>query len=219
MEQMPGVLEELRAAGGGVEFHFVHIYNGSGPYRDLPIATRLALLEFFAEIAVSHDIRFLVQSIDASASAHVLAAAKSLPKTPGLLDPTSNKDVSRMFLLVKLRNYLLKQLSPGESAPVFLDEGWKKNGRALLVPMWHPPFFRGLVMSADSRDIWGLQFADFAAFVLNRSQILLDRDPLSSLDVALLSIASRIAPLFVDGVTVKPMELEDVPPEETGQTT
>jgi hypothetical protein len=203
MDQMPGALEELRRAGGESEFHFVHIYNGTGLYRKISIATRLAFFEFFAEIAVSHDIRFLVQSIDGTTSAHVLdAAAVTLPKTPGLLDPSSNKDLSRLFLLIKLKNYLLGQLRPGETAPIFLDEGWKRNGLALPVPTWNPPFYEGLVMSADSRNVWGIQFADFAGFVLTRSQILLGRDPLSSLDLSFLEMASKITPLFVDGVTI-----------------
>jgi hypothetical protein len=216
MNQMPGALEELRLTGGESEFHFVHIYNGTGPYRRLPIATRLAFFEFFADVSVSHGLKFLVQSIDAAVSANVREfAAATLEKTPGFFDPNSNKDLSRFFLFVKLRQYLSERLAPQECAAVFLDQGWKANGQALSVPRWNPPFYKGLVMSADSRNIWGLQFADFAAFVLNRSQILVGRDSLSSVDTAFLKMASTIAPLFV-GLRIEERTLEADAPDGEG---
>lgn len=222
MDQMPGLLEELLLMGGGEEFHFAHVYNGTGPYRNISIPARLGILEAFAEIAVQQRIRFLNQSYDSGSLPELRPHLSSLPAVRGLYDPRSQKDVSRILLLVKVSRFLESHSGPGRAAAVFIDEGWKRNGVAVRFP---EPFFAEFlgraVISARSQDVWGLQFADFAAFVLNRSQLLAGRDEFSALDIEFLRIAGRIAHLF-DAVMVQAIEFEgdeaDAAPDSSDAT-
>lgn len=202
MREMPGVLEELARIATSTEFHFTEIYNGKGPYREIAIRVRLALLEFFAEIAVAEGVIFIAQSIDSTASKNVIDGfAKSFPARTQVFDTRSPKDISLFLLLLKVRDLLLDREA---MAAVFMDEGWKKNGVALSLPApWDIAFRDGLVMSGRSHEIWGLQFADFGAFVLNRSQMLIGKEALTQIDLAFMSIVERISPLFDNLNTIR----------------
>jgi hypothetical protein len=54
-------------------------------------------------------------------------------------------------------------------------------------------FVDGLICFARSSSILPLQLADFAAFALNRTQLLIGKEKLSPLDKTLLKILSPIA--------------------------
>jgi hypothetical protein len=89
----------------------------------------------------------------------------------------------------------LEQQYPVEKrlARVFVDEGFKKNGAAIVIEPLEPVFANGLVCFARSDSIVPLQLADFAAFCLNRSQLLLGRSDLSDLDESFLRIIQPLA--------------------------
>jgi hypothetical protein len=61
-----------------------------------------------------------------------------------------------------------------------------------------PPFVGGAVLFANSRVVHPIQLADFAAFVMNRWQLLRVKDSLTGLDKTLLEIISPIAECFVN---------------------
>ncbi|MEM3489059.1 MAG: DUF3800 domain-containing protein, partial [Nitrososphaerota archaeon] len=57
---------------------------------------------------------------------------------------------------------------------------------------WKSVFANGLICFARSPSIPPIQLADFAAFALNRTQLLLGKEKLSPLDKRLLEILSSI---------------------------
>jgi hypothetical protein len=61
------------------------------------------------------------------------------------------------------------------------------------MPRFQQQFVDGLVCFARSDAILPIQLADFAAFALNRNQILLSKPELNDLDRELLAILTPIA--------------------------
>ena len=78
-------------------------------------------------------------------------------------------------------------------ARVFVDEGYKKNGVAIQICTFESAFVDGLVCFASSASILPLQLADFAAFALNRTQLIIGKQKRTSIDNRLLEVLSPIA--------------------------
>jgi len=94
---------------------------------------------------------------------------------------------------LRIKWYLEKEYVGGSQARVFVDEGFKKNGVAIRMPRLAGQFVDGLVCFARSDTILPIQLADFAAFALNRQQILLSKPKLSELDRELLAMLTPMA--------------------------
>jgi hypothetical protein len=94
--------------------------------------------------------------------------------------------------LLRVKKHL-EEYFDGSQARVFVDEGFKKSGAAIKMPRFERQFADGLVCFARSNAILPIQLADFAAFALNRHQILRSKPKLSDLDRELLAILSPIS--------------------------
>ena len=75
---------------------------------------------------------------------------------------------------------------------MFIDEGYKKNGIAISIPAFESVFVDGLVCFASSSFVSPIQLADFAAYCLNRTQLILGKNELSFFDKRLLEILTPI---------------------------
>lgn len=73
-----------------------------------------------------------------------------------------------------------------------------------------PTFVGGAVLFASSRLVHPVQLADFAAFVLNRWQLLRVKAELTDLDRTLLEILSPVTKCFVNTETVEIHGIEEV---------
>ncbi len=93
----------------------------------------------------------------------------------------------------------LKALKCGEAtACVVVDEGRLSSGKAIILSGLAPTFVSGAVLFASSKLVHPIQLADFAAFVMNRWQLLRVKDRLSDLDKTLLEIVSPIGEGFLN---------------------
>lgn len=110
-----------------------------------------------------------------------------------------------LLLLSRIRQHL-KERRPGVAARVFVDEGFQKNGRAIQFPTFAPEFANGMVCFANSKSIYPLQLADFAAFGMNRTQMIIGKEKLSERDLRFLRVYSRIAQNYqnIDKETIDP---------------
>ncbi|MDI7268895.1 MAG: DUF3800 domain-containing protein [Myxococcota bacterium] len=202
MEQMPGFLQELRSVTGASELHCSDLYAGKGELARTPLAVRLAALEAMAEIFAQHRFPVLVQSVDSASAKELIRAFGSLERSPRLPFRFDHfEDIALFVVLLRTRWYLKERASPDAGAIVFVDEGWKPNGIALRIGPWSPMFKYGCIFFGRSEDIVGLQLADFAGFILTRSQLLLGKTDLSPLDLAVLEIGRRLC--FVNLNTVE----------------
>lgn len=193
MSQMPEAIEELRHIAGAAEFHFADIYGGKGNYKGVDLKIRLALFEFMAHIFTTYRFPVIVQTLDPGNVSDIHDGA-NLPKQVGPFNLTKQDDLALLFLLLRVKWFLENQSSsPGPWARVFVDEGFKKNGAAIRIPTLERYFVDGLVCFARSDIVQPIQLADFAAFGLNRTQLIRGKPELSELDRTLLQIMSPVA--------------------------
>jgi hypothetical protein len=196
LEQFPGALDELSRVAPASEFHFGDIYAGRKEFDGLPIEVRLALFKFMATIFRTYHFPVIVQTFDPISLAEIRSGAK-FPDSLGPFKLTRPADAALFFLLLRVKWYLQEQMGPG-LARVFIDEGYKNSGIAIRIPTFEAAFADGLVCFANSSSIHPIQLADFAAFCMNRTQLLLGKDNLSDLDRQLLEILSPIAWNYVN---------------------
>jgi hypothetical protein len=195
MEQMPGALDELKRHTGATEFHFTDIYSGRKQFKHVDFQLRLSFFRFMAEIFSIYKFPIFVQTFDPDTLEHL--RARSDPKLPDSIphfDFTSCGDLALFFLLLQLKEYMQATPSfPKVKARVFIDEGFKKNGTGLRMAVFDGVFADSQICFAQSSSIFPIQLADFAAFCLNRLQLIGGKQTRNLLDNELLKILSPVA--------------------------
>lgn len=213
MEQMPGALNELKRLIGADEFHFTEIYSGTKQFKGVDLQVRLMLFGFMAHIFSEYKFPVVVQTFDPETLAEVHSKTKGqLPDSVPFFDFNDCGDLALFFLLLRLKWYMKETETFGRvKARVFIDEGFKKNGIAIRIPIFQDVFADSQICFAKSSSIHPIQLADFAAFSLNRTQILGGRDSRSPLDQEFLKILSPLAFNYVN------IERKEVPYDQQGQ--
>ena len=196
LEQFPQALDELSRHVPSQEFHFGDIYAGRKEFRGRPIAFRLAIFEFMAKIFRTYRFPVIVQTFDPDSLAEIRRRGP-FPDSVGPFNLGRPVDAALFILLLRVKWHLEDQPKPAV-ARVFVDEGYKKNGTVIRIPRFKEVFADGLVCFARSSAIYPIQLADFAAFCLNRTQLLLGKAELSDLDKRLLEILSPIVWNYVN---------------------
>ncbi len=203
MEQLPGALSYLKEMGiNDPEFHFKDILAGKGDYKKVDLQVRLAIFRFMAHIFAQYKFPALVQTFDPINSAEVLASS-SFPKSFGPLQFSRHDDLALIFLLLRVRQYLQEQTAGSKSACVVVDEGRLKEGQSIVLPGLAPEFLHGAILFASSRKVKPVQLADFAAFALNKWQLLRVKPELNDIDKTLLEIFSPIGENFINAEKMK----------------
>lgn len=200
MEQMQESLDELHKTLGATEFHFTEIYSGTKQFKGVNLQVRLSFFEFMANLFSTYDFPIIVQTFDPETLADVRSRSKGqIPDSIPHFDLTQCNDLALYFLLHRLQRYVQETTTfPSIKARVFIDEGFKKNGIAVKIPIFADAFADGQICFAQSSSISPIQLADFAAFSLNRVQLIGGREQRNSLDWRLLEILSPIAFNYVN---------------------
>lgn len=199
MVQMPAALEELKESVGADEFHFTEIYSGKKQFKGVDLQVRLNLFVFMAKIFTEYRFPILVQTFDPETLADVQSRSNGqLPDSIPPFDLTSCNDLALFFLLIQVKGFLQETEMRGKNARVFIDEGFKKQGIALRIPSFENVFADSQICFADSSSIFPIQLADFAAFSLNRVQLIGGKQDRGSLDNEVLRILSPIAFNYVN---------------------
>jgi len=192
-QQFPGALKSLNSLFGAHEFHFTDIYMGRKEFKGIPFERRLALIEFMSSIFKRYKFPVFVQTFDPKSFAKIRGRSE-LPDTLGAFNLRSYEDFALLFLLMRVKWHLEESYEASDRvARVFVDEGYKKNGVGLCFPPLSHVFADGLICFAKSDTILPLQLADFAAFCLNRTQLVTGKHELTHRDIELLRILSPIA--------------------------
>ena len=205
--ELPKAVEELRGGTGAIEFHFSDIYAGRKTFGSIDLNVRLGLFRFMAHVFSVYRFPVIVQTLDPDSIADIRSRAP-FPQKLGPFDLTKIEDMAFLILLFRVE-WLLKEIGTehGGKARVFVDEGFKKNGIAIKMDNFNRCFVDGLVCFARSDAIQPIQLADFAAFCLNRTQLILGKPEPSDLDYEFLNIVSPIAWNYKNipkGIGVKP---------------
>ena len=191
--QFPRALSEVRKTFGASEFHFTDIYMGRREFKHVPLATRLGLFRFMAHIFATYGFPVFVQTLDPDSLEEIRGRA-DFPERLGPFNLEKHEDLALFFLLLRVKRHLEQAYSGSDRlARVFVDEGFKKAGKAISVPPLNTVFADGLICFARSDSILPLQLADFAAFCLNRTQLLIGKEKLNERDKCLLRIIEPLA--------------------------
>ncbi len=203
MEQLPEALSYLKEMGiHDPEFHFKDILAGKGDYKKVDLQVRLGIFGFMAHIFGQYKFPVLVQTFDPINSAEILASS-SFPKSFGPLQFNKHDDLALIFLLLRVRQYLKERTEGSKTACVVVDEGRLKDGRTIVMPGLAPEFLHGAILFAGSRKVKPIQLADFAAFALNKWQLLRVKSELNDIDKTLLAIFSPIGESFINTEKMK----------------
>jgi hypothetical protein len=193
LHEFPRALGEVKRVTGATEFHFADIYAGRKEFakEKVGLQVRLALFRFMAYIFTTYELPILVQTFDPE-TLRDFRTRGSFPDKISAFDLRKPQDAALFLLLIRIKWYLQGAVMKAK-ARVFVDEGYKKNGLALRLPFWESVFSDGLICFAKSSSVLPLQLADFAAFCLNRTQLLLGKPELNELDKELLRILTPVA--------------------------
>lgn len=198
MEQVPNALSFLEELGlNDPEFHFADIWAGKGEFRKLDLQQRLAIFRFMAHIFATYQFQVLVQTFDPDNASGVQNRA-DWPESLGPLKFSDHEDLALIFALLRVRMHLKAIEGGNATACVVVDEGRLANGKEIVIPGLAPTFCAGAILFASSRLVHSIQLADFAAFIMNRWQLLRVKESLSNLDRTLLEIISPVAERFIN---------------------
>lgn len=198
MDQLPSAISYLQELGlNNPELHFTEIWGGRGEYEKLDFQQRLGIFRFMVHIFTTYNFKVLVQTFDPDNADDVLNRA-NWPDNFGPLKFNNHEDLALIFALLRVRLYL-KSLEGGKAtACIVVDEGRLSNGDAIILPSLAPTFCEGAILFASSKLVHPIQLADFAAFVMNRWQLLRVNDSLKDRDKALLEIISPLVECFIN---------------------
>jgi hypothetical protein len=192
---LPTALALLRVLGlKDPEFHFVDIWAGKGEFTKLDLQERLDIFRVMTDIFVTHQLKVFVQTFDPE-NASVLRdrADWLLPESIGPLKMSNHEDLALFFLLSRVHTHLKEGNS---TACVIVDEGRLKSGSWINWSV--PTYFAGGILFANSRLVPLIQLADFAAYTLNRVQLLRVKVRLNELDKTLLRIIEPMSECFIN---------------------
>jgi len=150
-----------------------------------------------AHIFEQYKFPVLVQTFDPTNSAEILASS-NFPKSFGPLQFNKHDDLALIFPLLRIRQYLSEQPASSKTACVVVDEGRLKDGQSIVMSGLAPQFLHGAILFASSRKVKPVQLADFAAFALNKWQLLRVKPELNDVDRTLLEIFSPIGESFIN---------------------
>lgn len=202
MNQLPNALSFLHELGlTDPEFHFTDIWAGKGQFRKLDLPQRLGIFRFMAYIFATYRFQVLVQTFDPQNAADIRGRGE-WPERLDALKLSDHQDLALIFVLLRVRMHLKSLEGGNATACVVVDEGRLASGKVIVLPGLAPTFVAGAVLFASSRLVHSIQLADFAAFVMNRWQLLRVKDRLSELDKKLLEIISPIGESFANIDTV-----------------
>lgn len=191
-QQLPGVLDELRALTGATELHFTEIYRGSGQFKGVDLRVRLAIFDFMRHIFISQMFPVIVQTLDPRSLAE-LRARQTFPDEIGPFSMRVPGDAALFLLLMQVKWHLQKNPEFGQQpAYVVIDEGFRPANRRIILPGQEGCFAESSVFTATSHDFHPLQVSDFAAFCIARTQWLLTKPARSKTDDAFLAILKDI---------------------------
>lgn len=191
-EQFPRAIAELKNQTGATEFHFTDIYSGTRSFKGVALEKRLAVFAFMAEIFRQYRFPVFVQTLDPDTLRDVRKRGP-FPKRLGRFDFEKHEDFALFFLLLRVKWHLEKNYPESDRlARVFVDEGFQRNGAGIAVPPLRHVFADGLICFGRSSSILPLQLADFAAFCLNRTQLIIGRREIRDLDESFLRLIEPV---------------------------
>jgi len=180
-ERMNIFLDGVRDEFGADELHFTEIFSGKGVWKRVSVDKRAEVIHLMASLMQAVGLPIIHQSV---AEFTILDHPNwQLPAEVGNWDLENLSQFGLLMLCSRASHHLraMKQESPSDfdlPFPLYVDVGIMPHGGERELPNWHDVIEGPKAQFRDSAGLAGLQFADFAAFIINRSQsIAVTRTP------------------------------------------
>lgn len=169
---LAGVQEEF----GADELHFMEIYGGKGAWKNVSVEKRIDIFDHMRMIVEGFQLPIIHQTVSEETFADHHQAFSNMKRANGAW--WNIKDIAHFgFLLLcsqvshHLKNF--QQKSPSDFSlpfPLLVDEGIAKSGTDISLPNWGDAIEGPVARFRDSKDVPGIQIADFVAFAIARTQ-------------------------------------------------
>ncbi|MBY5329938.1 DUF3800 domain-containing protein [Rhizobium leguminosarum] len=166
-------LDGVRAEYGAEELHFTEIHSGKSVWKRISADKRAEVIKLMADLMAALGLPIVHQSIgDFTLLDH---PADVFPAKAGDWDLKDYSQLALVILCSRLAHHLraMKADSPEDfdlPCELYLDAGILPSGRVRRLPNWQDVIEGPTAQFRNSSELAGLQLADFAAFVINRSQ-------------------------------------------------
>lgn len=188
VDQMPGTIEEMKERFDVREFHFADILGGRKEYKGIDLSVRLGIFEFMSFIFASYHFPIVCQTFNPAHMKDYRKLSTLKNAIPGF-DLSNHTHAALWFLIINIKKYLKsRQYGLTEKAVVFIDEGLKRAGHIHELPYFSKDFIDGKFHFDSSEKIFPIQLADYAAFCLNKTQMIMSKDQKTTLDITLMKI-------------------------------
>ena len=201
-------LKGIRSDYSAKELHFTDIYGGHGSFADVSIEERYDLIDLMASIFERFQLPLFFQPCSPEFISEI-QSKYSFSQKIQFLNLNKHDHFALLFLLFQVRHFIHEHKQHFKrTLPVIVDEGLVKAGTVLELPAWGDTFRQGRVEFRKSHDLPFLQLADFAAFVIGRSQWLLGKGDLKPRDVRFMQIVSaeRLCIINLPSLAVSPYQ-------------
>lgn len=150
------------------EFHFTDIYSGINSFKGVDADERLCLFELFTALYNAIQPRVLVHAIGEKTLINSGFSEAYLAKKDNGFRFKNQSDYALYLTLLDVERHLENLVSDTQHIQVIIDEGRREaNQTQKLSGIFK---FISEINYKSSSEIYGLQFADFIAFTINRIQ-------------------------------------------------
>lgn len=170
------VLAGVRDEFGVEELHFTNIYSGEGPWKLVTPHRRAEMISIMADLMDRLSLPVVHQTV----SDFTLRDHPDFWRSLGgkRVDGWNLEDISHFGLLLlcsKVSKHIrtMKDNGPQDfelPLPLYVDEGLMSAGGKRKLPNWSDVIDGPTAYFRRSTDVPGIQLADFAAFIITRSQ-------------------------------------------------
>ena len=186
---------------GVEELHFTDIYSGRGAWKSVSVKKRIEVFDLMSLLCTSYNLLVFYQTWSKefkSDHKEFIEAVKEFDRE--FWDMESVAHFGLILLLVRLKEGMreLRKSTKdfNECFQVYIDEGIAKAGSSIQIPLKGQDIFEQNLYFDSSKNNFGIQIADFLAFIISRSQWLMMKkkagNEFSEADRHILSINSKL---------------------------
>ncbi|WP_312367026.1 DUF3800 domain-containing protein [Ensifer sp.] len=208
-------IEGVHGEFGVDELHFTEIYSGTGAWSTVSPQRRAEVIDLMAHVMSKLALPIVHQTVnDFTMLDH---PQSQYPNRVGDWDLENLSQLALLMLCSGVTHHIRSMRDQGPEDfslpfPLFVDEGIIPAGRERALPNWGDVIQGPRVSFRKSSELAGLQLADFAAFIISRSQwIAVKRSPgpISQADQVILKAGA--------GLNILNLPFQKVTPETFGK--
>lgn len=187
------------------EFHFKDIYQGRGEFEGIELKIRYQIFNKFVDL-FSNRLKpaIFLNSVDEKATINFFKE-NNFPQNSSLSVKLTSHALGN--LIERIDNYLSNVIKTDKKAILFCDSGFKKSGTIIPLGLKLDSIFKNSIFFIDSKVHPGVQLADFAAFTLNRHQVLSKKKELNNKDKTFILLTQELKPFLKNTTILDPKNI------------